>query len=61
MRELKPCPFCGGEVHMRREWRFGDDEYRIHCDECDLTMVDCDLYDLRDRWDARAAGAEADE
>jgi len=31
--ELKPCPFCGGEVEM--EWNFHTDTYCIYCKNCE--------------------------
>lgn len=33
MRELKPCPFCGGEAHIHRHERFG-----VECDECGMGL-----------------------
>lgn len=33
--ELKPCPFCGGEVQLfKDDW----DKYGAHCKECQATV-----------------------
>ena len=34
-RELKPCPFCGGEAHIRKT-DLGT--YRIYCSQCPTTF-----------------------
>ena len=38
MTEIKPCPFCGGEVYASREDCYGEvsDYFMVHCDECSL-------------------------
>ena len=32
MAELKPCPFCGGEVLL--EWDYYCDTYIVYCRDC---------------------------
>jgi len=54
MTELKPCPFCGHEVHLDRTfyslWR----EYAIYCENCDMWFTLDDVYaheeDIVEAW-----------
>ena len=36
MNELKPCPFCGGQVCVFAGMRLGN--YYIKCPKCDITI-----------------------
>lgn len=40
IEELKPCPFCGGEAHLRPEIKYstGEEtgEWTVLCPPCDL-------------------------
>ena len=59
MRELKPCPFCGGEAEIEMDdcWYWN---YHVFCQEC---KIGTDYYDTADEaieaWNRRA-GAEYD-
>jgi len=47
--ELKPCPFCGGEVQIIIEPRFDNkDAYKIICTGCEMGNPDIASFD-RDR------------
>lgn len=35
MAELKPCPFCGGEVALSRNYQ---GQWRIHCLDCEAIV-----------------------
>lgn len=35
--ELKPCPFCGGKVEVR--WNFREEVYEVRCAKCDGTYT----------------------
>ena len=59
MRELKPCPFCGGEAEIEMDdcWYWN---YHVFCQEC---KIGTDYYNTADEaieaWNRRA-GAEYD-
>ena len=36
--ELKPCPFCGGDVELRDEMDGRDETYVIHCNKCHMNF-----------------------
>lgn len=36
MTELKPCPFCGGDVELRTKMDGEDDTYFILCTKCSM-------------------------
>lgn len=55
--ELKPCPFCGGEVgHV--VWSMHD-YHRAECEDCDISM---DYFhnakDLEEAWNRRAPNVQ---
>lgn len=55
-RELKPCPFCGGEADPKG-WMSSDGAHGPACDSCGATA------NSADEWNARApspAGVDAD-
>lgn len=58
MYELKPCPFCGGSVHMETGYSYFRD-YVIYCDGCDsvFTLDDCHSSrdDVKEVWNRRIA------
>ena len=41
MEELKPCPFCGGNVEIvtADPWSEEEDTFRIICQKCDIVAV----------------------
>ena len=36
MTDLKPCPFCHGEVELRPKMDGHDETYLIHCMKCHM-------------------------
>ena len=54
MKELKPCPFCGGEaeIEMDESWYWN---YHVFCQEC---KIGTDYYETADEarqaWNRRA-------
>lgn len=46
MDELKPCPFCGGDVRFDEAYSYFRDSV-IYCDGCDMvfTLDDCTASD----------------
>lgn len=57
MDELKPCPFCGGDVRFDEAYRYFRDNM-IYCDGCDMvfTLDDCTASDddIARAWNRRA-------
>lgn len=55
--ELKPCAFCGGDVHFDRSYSYFRDVV-VYCDECDtiFALDDCTAVDsdLARAWNRRA-------
>jgi len=62
MTELKPCPFCGGEAHLR-DWEDGEGfRYQVICQECEGSSdeyyadsgqtIHAEI-DATDRWNTR--------
>lgn len=50
-RELKPCPFCGGDAHIDT---LGDDEYKAECFSCGIgTEYYQDKQKVIDAWNRR--------
>lgn len=46
-KELKPCPFCGGQAHII--YKSGYYEVKIECKECKCSTQPYDAYfDVRD-------------
>lgn len=61
MKELKPCPFCGGESHLINEAGFlGSEQYYVECQCCLATSVTTECASLEER-DQDAARLEAIE
>ena len=54
MNELKPCPFCGGEVSLVPE----GDYHEIVCDDCQVSMQWRSADVLADCWNTRYADKE---
>ena len=58
MTELKPCPFCGGEVRLDIAYSYFRDTV-IYCDGCDMvyTLDDCDATkeQIAEAWNMRAS------
>lgn len=56
MIELKPCPFCGGEVLIDKTYSYFRDIV-IYCDNCDMifTLDDChaSAEEVCDAWNRR--------
>ncbi len=50
MSELKPCPFCGGEVSMFSGWLLPP---YIECSKCGIIMNGKTRSELRDKWNTR--------
>ena len=57
MDKLKPCPFCGGDVHFDRPYSYSRDVV-AYCDGCDMmfTLDDCAASDddIVRTWSRRA-------
>lgn len=64
--ELKPCPFCGGEIKLDE-----DDFYMFCCDKCgagitfakeleDGTATDCNKKESIEKWNRRANNGKTD-
>jgi len=52
MSELKPCPFCGGDVH----WKDGS----IYCETCNLSFRShFDHQQNEEAWNRRAVVVDA--
>ena len=50
MKELLPCPCCGGEA---RFIECGEDDHFVKCDNCEL-QTECDIKDCAaDVWNNR--------
>lgn len=58
MIELKPCPFCGGDVSFDKEYSYLRDSV-IYCDGCDMvfTLDDCTSSDddIARAWNRRVS------
>lgn len=59
MSELKPCPFCGGEVRMTSRL-FGSDadgfdvrRYYVRCRECDVGFIHLSPVQVAELWNRR--------
>ena len=55
--KLKPCPFCGCDAEMQREWNsyYGLDTFYVQCTGCYAqTTYDFDLEDVAHLWNERA-------
>ena len=63
-KELKPCPFCGGEARFRiydLKGYCGNYEYTIRCDNCNIQFREDDVYQneiiarqkVIDKWNTR--------
>ena len=39
MHDLKPCPFCGGEVYFTTMYVGNDEENCIACEGCDMIFT----------------------
>lgn len=58
MTELKPCPFCGGQVEMRDVMDGHDETFAFHCNSCHIyfTKFDWVAHDRKDvikEWNRR--------
>ena len=55
--DLKPCPFCGGNVRFDEAYSYFRDIV-IYCDSCDMvfTLDDCETTasEIADAWNRRA-------
>lgn len=58
--ELKPCPFCGGEVSIREAIIEGTDEhsFAVICNRCHLGVFKARI-SLRDEWNGYRSPKEA--
>lgn len=52
MRELRNCPFCGGEVTYARLTHLF---WHVYCKECTLEMTAESRRELTERWNKRKA------
>lgn len=52
MRELRNCPFCGGEVTYARLTHLF---WHVYCRECGLEMTAESRRELTERWNRRKA------
>jgi len=55
MKEVKPCPFCGGEATM--DYRFEDDPsgFVVYCTKCGVHGYYCeDADEAVAKWNTRA-------
>ena len=54
--DLKPCPFCGGNVRFEKAYSYFCDTV-IYCDSCDMVFAldDCEATDseIADAWNRR--------
>lgn len=59
MTELKPCPFCGGEVKVSLCHDFGVDDYTIGCVEACPASADIVIFNNKQEaikaWNTRAS------
>ena len=57
MPELKPCPFCGGHVHLVEEYSYFRD-FVLYCDGCDMVFtldsICATKEELIEAWNQRA-------
>ena len=57
MTELKPCPFCGGYVHLDEVSSYFLD-FALYCEGCDMVFTLDSIYatkaDLIEVWNQRA-------
>ena len=55
-KDLKPCPFCGGNVHFDKAYSYFRDHV-IYCDSCDIvfTLDDCTttVEEIAEAWNRR--------
>lgn len=55
--DLKPCPFCGGDVRFDEAYSYFRDTV-IYCDSCDMvfTLDDCEATnsEIVEAWNRRA-------
>lgn len=52
--KLKPCPFCGEEVHYIALYTYGEIEWTVRCTKCHFGMPAEDFKEARDKWNQRA-------
>lgn len=58
MSDLKPCPFCGGEVELRDKFDGADETSFILCIKCHMWFEKfiwrgCDHADIIEEWNQR--------
>lgn len=61
MIELKPCPFCGGQVEMRDVIDGHEETFAFHCNSCHIHFtkfdwVARDRKDVIEEWNRRVKG-----
>lgn len=58
MNELKPCPFCGNDVHMEAGYSYFH-EYVVYCNMCDTVFTLDACYasenEVREAWNRRVS------